>query len=200
MKDRAHRYISLMVVLGAMAGLAMFTRWRIDNPLQFSVYLFLGLLTSGWKVSLPGIPGTMSANFLYVILSILELSLGETLLLGGLSALVQYAWKARTRFQFQKAAFNVASIWIAVTYTESLVHNHTLESWHVTLPLRLVLGAGAYFLGNTLSIALAIAATEGRPGVSTWRECYFWSFPYYLVGGALAGCIHWTNKIGRAHV
>src|SRR5207249_6693522 len=27
-----------------------------------------------------------------------------------------------------------------------------------------------------------------------WVECYFWSFPYYLVGAGFAGMIGWFNR------
>ena len=39
-----------------------------------------------------------------------------------------------------------------------------------------------------------IALTEQRSIKSLWVECYFWSFPYYLVGAAVAGMISWFNR------
>ena len=50
-----------------------------------------------------------------------------------------------------------------------------------------------YFLANTLPIAAVVALTEQRIFHKTWSECYFWSFPNYLVGAAIACLITWTN-------
>jgi putative nucleotidyltransferase with HDIG domain len=60
--------------------------------------------------------------------------------------------------------------------------------------LLLGLAAVTYFAANTGSIAAVIALTEGKSLRSLWVECYFWSFPYYLVGAAFAGMIGWFNR------
>jgi hypothetical protein len=44
-----------------------------------------------------------------------------------------------------------------------------------------------YYLLNTLSVAVVVSLTEKKPVVQIWRECYFWSFPYYLLGASLTG-------------
>ena len=61
-------------------------------------------------------------------------------------------------------------------------------------PLLLGLAAITYFAANTGSIAAVIALTEHKPINKIWVECYFWSFPYYLVGAAFAGMIGWFNR------
>ena len=53
------------------------------------------------------------------------------------------------------------------------------------LPLMLAVAACAYFLINTVPVAVVISLTEGKPLRSIWAQCYFWSFPYYLAGAAL---------------
>ena len=61
-------------------------------------------------------------------------------------------------------------------------------------PLLLGLAAITYFAANTGSIAAVIALTEQKSIKKIWVECYFWSFPYYLVGAAFAGMIGWFNR------
>ena len=56
------------------------------------------------------------------------------------------------------------------------------------------LAAITYFIANTGSIAAVIALTEDKSIKRIWVECYFWSFPYYLVGAAFAGMIGWFNR------
>src|SRR2546423_14837225 len=34
---------------------------------------------------------------------------------------------------------------------------------------------------------------------SVWHEAYFWSFPYYLMGGAVAAAISFCNRRSEEH-
>ena len=70
----------------------------------------IALVASGLKVQLPGIDGTMSVNFLFVLLGILELSLPETLAIGCSAALLQCVWRTRQGVSPDKIAFNVLSM------------------------------------------------------------------------------------------
>ena len=69
--------------------------WQSSDPVKFACYLVAALLASSLKVSLPGIEGTLSVNFLFTLLGILELSLPETLLIGSASTLAQFYWRPR---------------------------------------------------------------------------------------------------------
>jgi diguanylate cyclase (GGDEF)-like protein/putative nucleotidyltransferase with HDIG domain len=56
------------------------------------------------------------------------------------------------------------------------------------------LAALVFFLANTLPISFVIALTEGKSSRKVWSECYFWSFPYYLVGAAAVGLVGIVNQ------
>ena len=43
-------------------------------------------------------------------------------------------------------------------------------------------------------IAVVISMSEGKPLRRILVDCYFWSFPYYLVGAGVAGAIGWFNR------
>jgi diguanylate cyclase (GGDEF)-like protein/putative nucleotidyltransferase with HDIG domain len=61
-----------------------------------------------------------------------------------------------------------------------------------------LLGASAaYYLANTVSVALIISLSEGKPFGPLWRDNFFWTAPHYLAGGALAGLLHyWSQHAG----
>jgi putative nucleotidyltransferase with HDIG domain len=42
-------------------------------------------------------------------------------------------------------------------------------------------------------VAAVISLTERRSLRKIWSECYFWSFPYYLVGAGVVGMISWLH-------
>src|SRR5208283_5796241 len=91
----AKLFISLIV----MAGTAILAWGAIHqsskNIAEFICYLGIAVLASRMKVNLPGITGTMSVNFLFVLLGVLELSFSETLILGCVSILVQSLYPDR---------------------------------------------------------------------------------------------------------
>ena len=189
---RARGFIVATIASGAAVvayGLAHMT-W--PDPGRFFCYLALVVLASGFKIVLPGINGTLSVNFLFILLGVIELSPGETLLLACVGALVQTHWHARNHVQAVHFAFNAAQLAnsVALCY---LVYYHSSGLLGERLPLRLMATAIMYFLGNTVPVAEVISLTEHRPFHQLWVECYFWSFPYYLVGAAICGLVSWIN-------
>jgi hypothetical protein len=45
-----------------------------------------------------------------------------------------------------------------------------------------------------MSVSGIIAITERRNPIRVWKECYLWSFPYYLLGALIAGGISVVNR------
>src|SRR5260370_7227405 len=91
---KAKIFVAATTALGVMVLAIALGHWQSANLLRFSCYLLVAVLASALKVRLPGIEGTMSVNFLFVLLGILELSLPETLIIGCASPLVQCFWQA----------------------------------------------------------------------------------------------------------
>jgi hypothetical protein len=51
----------------------------------------------------------------------------------------------------------------------------------------MVLGACVYVVLNTGLVSLVISLAERQPLKQVWPSCYEWTFPYFLVGAAVAG-------------
>jgi len=51
----------------------------------------------------------------------------------------------------------------------------------------MVLGACVYVVLNTGLVSLVVSLAEGRSLREVWSSCYEWTFPYFLVGAAVAG-------------
>src|SRR5580698_6946699 len=98
----------------AMAALGCFAlsllHWHSTNPVKFVCYMAAALLASSLKVSLPGIEGTMSMNFLFTLLGILELSLPETLLIGLVRTLGQFYWRPARQLRLVQLVFNLSQV------------------------------------------------------------------------------------------
>lgn len=180
----AHSYIAAVLA----GGLFCLSRadWEMKHPLRFGCYMAICLLSSAMKINLPGILGTMSTNFLFVLLGILDLGSGQTILMGGLGALLQCVWKPKSRLRPIQTAFSVMNITIAVFASYAVYHWPLAQRISQDTPVLLIAASLTYFMLNTSGIAAVVALTEHKSLITTWRNCYFWSFPFYLVGASIA--------------
>jgi len=174
----ANFYIGLVIAGGAaILGHGLWT-WSTGDLRQYLSYGLVALIASGMKVNLPSVKGTMSMNFVFVLIGISMFSLGETLVMGCLGILVQSVFLSRTRPNPVRASFNMASMACAIQLAYLVHHAHQLEN--------VLLTAAAFFAANTLLVATVIALTEAKNVWTVWHGSYFWSFPNYLVGAAAA--------------
>ncbi len=190
MKPVARAYIAIVVVCGSIVLTYSVLHGKSQSPLKFVCYLVIALAASRLKVNLPAITGTMSVNFLFVLLGVLELSFSETMALGCAAIAVQCLGHDRPRPLH--IVFNVCSTALAIAATFS-VYRYSLQHGAVNPSTLLFLTTCIYFVSNTLPVATVISVTESRSLRRIWSECYFWSFPYYLVGAGVAGTMRWLH-------
>jgi putative nucleotidyltransferase with HDIG domain len=173
------------ILLGGGVLLWTAVNWQPYNHLRFFSYLLSAVVASVLKVRLPGMTGTASVSFLFVLIGIVDLSLPEAIVLGALSMLTQCTWRTVRRPSAMQVAFSVCSITIA-TYASALVYNYA----HAVLlePLALGMLALAYYSTNTFSVACIITLTESK---SLWSVMSRnrWLLPYYAGGTSLAWMI-----------
>src|SRR6201987_3197739 len=189
----ARLYIGVIVALGSLVLLAGAMHPTSHQPIKFVCYMLVALIASRLKVNLPGITGTMSVNFLFILLGILELSFAETLALGCAAILVQCLYRDRPRLV--QVIFNVCATSIAIAAAYSVYHLAIFHGLINSPSLFLVVTASTYFAFNTIPVATVISLTEHKSLKRIWSECYFWSFPYYLVGAGVAGLVSWLNRV-----
>ncbi len=187
MSRNARLYIYSVIFTGLIVIGYGSTTWQSKNPTMFVIYLIITILSSGLKVSLPGVTGTMSVWFLFIMIGFTELSLAETLILGCSAALVQCFWHAKNRPRTVQVMFNLAAVGVATFLGFVTYHSSVWPRLGIRFPLPLGIAAVALFVGNTGPVALVIALTEKKSARTVWKECYFWCFPYYLLGASLAG-------------
>ncbi len=194
MSTRTKLFVGVTASLGVVVLCSALWHWQSADLTRFICYLTVAILASSLKVQLPGIDGTMSVNFLFILLGVMELSLAETLVIGCAATLVQSVWHARNRLDPVKVLFNVFGM-MANASALCYVSYHWLDARVASnKPILLMVAALVFFLANTLPISVVIALTENKSSRRVWSECYFWSFPYYLVGAAavgLVGIINW---------
>jgi len=194
MNIKAKLYVAIVTLLGfGVIGVSLL-RWNSPDLLRFCFYLVLSALAAGLKVNLPGIRGTMSVCFLFVFIGIADLGAAETLIIGCAGTLVQCFWKSKQRPKAFQVIFSVANTAVAITLAYAFHHAPALRQFDHRGPLLLITTGLVYFGLNTAPIAAAISLSESKRFGETWHSCYFWSFPFYLVGASVAWIISLVTK------
>ena len=170
------------------------SHWESHDGGRFVCYLLVALLASGLKVQLPGIDASMSVNFLFILIGILELSLPETLVIGCASGLVQCLWNTKTAPAPIKIIFNVFGMMAPAITLSAFAYHQLAPLLRNSTPLLLITAACVYFVSNTVPVTIAICLSQSKSFSKAWSESYFWSFPYYLLGAAIAGLVSMLNR------
>ena len=134
--------------------------WQAENSLKFACFLGVALSASLFKVRLPGIQATMSANFLFILVGILDLSYPETILMGCLGGLVQSLWQAKPRPRLVQLFFNFANLSISIAAANAVFHSQIAYRFGFRWPLLLAAASTTYFAMNTMSVSGIIAMAE----------------------------------------
>jgi putative nucleotidyltransferase with HDIG domain len=190
----ARAFIAGMALAALACFVLAFSHWQSSDPIKFVCYLVAALLASSLKVSLPGIEGTLSVNFLFTLLGILELSLPETLLIGLASTLGQFYWRPARRLKLVQLVFNVSQVTVSSAIAYGAYKLVVIYVLHAPGPLALLVAAVTHFGCNTWAMSTIIGLTEDKPIPKVWTASYLWSFPYYMVGAAAAGLVNFLNK------
>src|SRR5262245_47574699 len=109
MPTMAKSYIALTCAAGS--AYIAYSVSQAGNLLDLPAYLsclLLALFTSTLKVRLPGMTGTISVNFLVILIAIAVFSLPQTVILASLACVAQCLWKTKRRPQVVQVLFNVA--------------------------------------------------------------------------------------------
>lgn len=179
------------VVIGGAASFGSALGRPAQQWLHFFVYLAATLLSSGLKVAMPKTEATMSVNFPFILLGILQLSPLQAIALAVLSVLAQSRIRVIKPFTLTQILFNVANVTTATLLAwESYAG---LIRYHVQIAPALALAATVYFLANTIPVALVLAWDSDLPAFIGWRQNYLWYLPFYLVGAGLAAT---ANLVG----
>jgi len=180
-------FISLVIAVGWVELLTNLLAWRSDDLAGFLVYFGIAILLSGLKLRLPGVTGTISVCFLFVLIGIVSLNLPQVLLTGCAAVLVQYFWHSSKKLRVVQVLFNVGSAAFAISASYRVFHSEWLRSLPLEQAVLLSILACTYFITTTILVAAVIAFTEGQSIRSVWRTSYLWALPYYLLGAATAG-------------
>lgn len=158
--------------------------------LRLAGYTVVAAIAGGCKVRLPYLTGTLSFGFVPVLVATLEFNFTEATVLSGVMAAVQVMWHAKRQPAPVQIAFNVACM-IAATGIVFVV----CRLWFPMAAETLAGVAAAtllLYLANSLMVAGVLSLLGSKGLFSIWRECYFWSLPYYSLGAGVVALMAFT--------
>jgi len=183
----AKAYIAMIAAVATVVLTLVASRWNPENLGHFVLFFALAMVASTMKIRLPGFKTTISTNFVFILAGIALFSFGETVLIGLGGALVQSLWKTQTRPKVVQVLFNAACLTVCTAAAFWTSHGVLAMLGLNSLAAMMVLGACVYVVMNTGMVSLVISLAEGRTLTELWSSCYEWTFPYFLVGAAVAG-------------
>ncbi len=195
MPNLAKAYIAMIAAIAAGVLALIVLRWNPESLKNFVVFFALAMLASTMKIRLPGFKTTISTNFAFILAGIALYTFGETVLIGLGGALVQSLWKTQTRPKLLQVLFNAACLTVCTAAAFWTSHNVPALLGLNSMAAMMVLGACVYMALNTGLVSMVISLAEGRPLRELWSSCYEWTFPYFVVGAAVAGL---ASAAGRA--
>ncbi len=186
MPQKVHIYAWTIIAVGVFIAACAGISWRPDDPAATLVCLVLAMLASTFKIKLPGLTGTISPSFVFVLVAVGQLSFAETVFIGAAAALVQSLWRPKVQPSRLQLGFNCATLAIAGGLAHGVAHG--LFSASVVIPngLPLMVSGLVLLVTNTMLVAIILCLIQKSPLYKAWRSIQLWSVPYYVAGGVLA--------------
>jgi signal transduction histidine kinase/CheY-like chemotaxis protein len=190
---------SYLLLIWAAAATVLFLAWRQPAPITpaFVACLLGAIASSGLKVRLPGVTGTLSVNFVFVLTAIADLPLSQGLLLGCCAAVAQSWIRSSGATTPVQLAFNLGNMAISIAAGYRAFHSGFFVGAIAHLPIQLLAATAAFYLVNTALVAGIISFAERKLFTRVWRASFGWVLVHYLVGAAIAALLHVSvNSLG----
>jgi len=186
MPRNAKIYIGLILSAGAAVMLLAAGSWSSASLPQFGVLLGLAAISSAMKIRIPGIEGTMSPNFVFLVLGMAVCSFSEVVAMTLAAALVQSLWTSKQP-RLVQVAFSAAALVVSASVAYEV--SHLLLGFRAggSLVALVILAGSLYLPINTALISAVIGLVEGKPFAEVGRLCYHCVFPYFMGGIVFAG-------------
>jgi hypothetical protein len=158
----------------------------LELSLRFLILAVGAVVASRFKIKLPGMSTTMSGNLPILLLAISQLGLMEASLLSVACALTQSFASGNKKPSLVQLVFNTGTLVNATGAATWAFYFGLRHGGNAGQVLAFALAAAAYFVANTLPVAVIIALSEAKNAVHIWRTVFLWTFPNYVMAAGLA--------------
>jgi hypothetical protein len=195
MTKAAKIYIGSVIAAGGGILVASLANWSSPDPLRWAIYLVLAVLASVVKLRLPGLDGSYSLGFLFVLYGVAHFGLPETLLAACTGAVATCLFNTKKPSSLIQVVFNIGNV--AISVSTCFILGRVWPAPRITpyMPAVIAVAACAYFIVNTVLVSGVLSLLQGKRLAAVCSEWYVWSFPYYLIGVALVGLLPSEGRV-----
>jgi hypothetical protein len=178
-------FVGLVAICALVFLCVGLMRWESVDLVRFACFMVLSMAASQMRVSLPGLNGNMSVNLPFMLLAAMELSMSQALLVALASVLVQCMPRNGKRMPAVQMIFNVSVIVNAIGAAYLVAQRATLLGTIPAKSLGLACGAAAFFVMDTVPVAVILRLAENEPLFKTWRDIVLLTFPYFVLSAGV---------------
>jgi len=190
-------FIALVILSGFAVLAQSILHAQSADHVRVVSFLLVACLAARLKVKLPGLTGSMSVNLPFILVAAAEMSPSEALAVACFSTFVQCLPRPTQKFNPVQAIFNFSNMALAVAATRFAFGYPSLNNVIPSHALLLALAAVAFFIVNTVPVAIVISLTEAKNALKVWGNIFQLSFPYFVASAAIAGLVlAASEKIG----
>ena len=179
-----------MVVFGLGAMLATLGDSVTRDLYRFASYLSLAALASGVNVRLPHTRATLSINTIFILLSIADLTVAQTVIVATVAAAVEQLWNSRSERDAPMLLFHMSTTTLAAFVGAEFLRSAWIRHSIIEPSAAFAVATCLYFVMSTVPAAIHGGFIVRKPAHVVWWQCYSWSFPYHLLSGALIIVTH----------
>ena len=190
----ARLYVSAVLTAGLVLLIAAGLQWESREPLRFVAYLLLASAAATMKVRLPGIRETISVSFVVVLAMIAALGFAEAVVISVPVGIVQCLWRPKRSPTTLQVLFNAAAVALSTAIAYIACHQLLGRRVSQSVVAMVVVATLVKYCSSTAMVAAVLSLAGQKPLSALWQHCYFWVFPYYLVGAAAAGLMISTSR------
>lgn len=198
MPKNAKAYIALVIAAGTTLLLLAATSWSSSNTRQFVIYLGLAALASTLKIRIPGMEGTISPSFLFLLLGMTVCQFSEVVVISFTSAIVQSLWASTKRPRLVQVAFSSAALMVSSSLAYELSRRLLVGNGPEFSVSRVILAGSLYLPLNSALVSAVIGLVEGQQLRRVFARCYQSVFPYFVGGIAFAALISGFYSVSAA--
>jgi diguanylate cyclase (GGDEF)-like protein len=189
MTTKAKFYQCIILFLGLALGIRQSLQWASGNETLFFAYLGLTVLTSLLRLGVPTAAGTISIGFIFILASLAQLSMAQTLMIGISGNVIHCLRDQKQRIDWLSLAFQTAVVVLGIEAANLAFQRITMLLPNGGPAAALPMAATILFLVTAFPLAATTAMTERESLRRVWQNRFLWSLPYYLAGSALAGLL-----------